>query len=131
MMQLRHQMEDLQQRNWILRFNYSNPEANFDRSKVFGRILQLVEIQDPRFLQAIEHVAGGRLANIVVIITNISRWTTNSLLNCFSRIRHLEAKMSLFCRIIRHSLRILMNMLLGGLKILPGLSGAKLFLPLS
>jgi chromosome segregation ATPase len=67
-MSLRHQIEDLQQRNWILRFNYSSPEPNFDRNKVFGRILQLIEVHDQRYLQAIEHVAGGRLANIVVII---------------------------------------------------------------
>jgi chromosome segregation ATPase len=35
---------------------------------VFGRILQLIEVPDHRYLQAIEHVAGGRLANIVVTI---------------------------------------------------------------
>ncbi|KAG8235123.1 hypothetical protein J437_LFUL014386, partial [Ladona fulva] len=51
---------------YSLHFHYKDPEPNFDRSKVKGLLCKLVKIKDPRFCNALETVAGGRLYNIAV-----------------------------------------------------------------
>ncbi|XP_071446433.1 structural maintenance of chromosomes protein 2 [Hetaerina americana] len=51
---------------YALRFNYTDPEPNFDRSRVKGLLCQLVKIKNRAFANALETVAGGRLYNIVV-----------------------------------------------------------------
>ncbi|UZJ57028.1 hypothetical protein CBS101457_006348 [Exobasidium rhododendri] len=49
-------------------FSYSDPEPNFDRSKVKGLVASLVELDEERskFSIALEICAGGRLYNVVV-----------------------------------------------------------------
>ena len=49
-----------------LDFNYSNPEPNFDRSKVKGLVAQLISVNKPEAMCALEVSAGGKLYNVVV-----------------------------------------------------------------
>ena len=49
-----------------LDFNYSNPEPNFDRSKVKGLVAQLISVNKPEAMVALEVSAGGKLYNVVV-----------------------------------------------------------------
>ncbi|XP_046391421.1 structural maintenance of chromosomes protein 2 [Ischnura elegans] len=54
------------QSRYSLNFRYSDPEPNFDRSKVKGFLCQLIKLKNPAFSNALEAVAGGRLYNIVI-----------------------------------------------------------------
>lgn len=47
-------------------FQYTNPEANFDRSRVKGRVVKLLELKDSTTATALEVVAGGKLWQVVV-----------------------------------------------------------------
>ena len=51
-----------------LDFSYSDPQPNFDRSKVKGLIATLISLPDKHFDKstALEIAAGGRLYNVVV-----------------------------------------------------------------
>ncbi|KAK3523280.1 hypothetical protein QTP86_028511 [Hemibagrus guttatus] len=49
-----------------LRFEYADPEKNWDRSKVKGLVANLFTVTDVCNATALEVVAGGRLYNIVV-----------------------------------------------------------------
>ena len=49
-----------------LRFEYADPEARFDRSRVKGPVARLVRVQDEGAMNALEVVAGGKLYSIVV-----------------------------------------------------------------
>jgi len=60
---------------------FRDPEVNFDRRKVKGRVIRLFSIENERFATALEQVAGGKLFNIIV-----DTETTSSLLlsrRCF------------------------------------------------
>jgi structural maintenance of chromosome 2 len=64
-----------------LEVNFRDPEPNFDRSKVSGRIIRNIQLKNPKYAKAIEQVAGGKLYNIIVDNEN----TSSILLNrkCF------------------------------------------------
>lgn len=49
-------------------FSYSDPEPNFDRSKVKGLVATLVHLDEANFKSstALEICAGGKLYNVVV-----------------------------------------------------------------
>ncbi|GFO37153.1 structural maintenance of chromosomes protein [Plakobranchus ocellatus] len=49
-----------------LKFEYKDPEKNFDRSKVSGLVCKLFEVKDPIHSTALEISAGGKLYNVVV-----------------------------------------------------------------
>ena len=44
---------------------YRDPEPNFNRSRVFGRVINLIKVKDPKYITALEFVAGGKLFNYV------------------------------------------------------------------
>jgi structural maintenance of chromosome 2 len=46
--------------------NYQNPEPNFDRSRVKGRMISLIRLNDPKYAKALEAGAGARLFSVVV-----------------------------------------------------------------
>ena len=46
-------------------FNYRDPEPNFDRRKVKGKVLRLFSITDEKYATALEQLAGARLYNVV------------------------------------------------------------------
>ena len=49
-----------------LRFEYADPEARFDRSRVKGPVARLVRVEDEGATNALEIVAGGKLYSVVV-----------------------------------------------------------------
>lgn len=59
--------------NPIFRLNYRDPEPNFDRRKVKGRVFQLITVNDPKFIKPLEAVAGGKLFQIIVDNENTSK----------------------------------------------------------
>jgi structural maintenance of chromosome 2 len=63
---------------------YRDPEQNFDRRKIKGRIIRLFTVDNDIYVTALEQLAGGRLYNIVT--DNES--TSGLLLNrkCFDRL---------------------------------------------
>lgn len=46
--------------------NYNLPEANFDRSKIKGRVIKLIKLKEEKYAKALESGAGSRLFSIVV-----------------------------------------------------------------
>ncbi|ESP01316.1 hypothetical protein LOTGIDRAFT_212851 [Lottia gigantea] len=56
----------LQSRFPHLNFEYSNPESNFDRSKVKGLVCKLIQVKNERTATSLEVAAGGKLYNVVV-----------------------------------------------------------------
>uniref|UniRef100_A0A671MPC1 Structural maintenance of chromosomes protein n=1 Tax=Sinocyclocheilus anshuiensis TaxID=1608454 RepID=A0A671MPC1_9TELE len=64
--QLRETYESLMGQFPNLRFEYTDPEKNWDRSKVKGLVANLFSVTDVSNATALEVVAGGRLYNIVV-----------------------------------------------------------------
>ena len=58
---------ELQQQN-ATRFvlNYTDPEPNFDRRKVVGRVIRLIRLSDRKYARALEAVSGGSLFSVVV-----------------------------------------------------------------
>eukprot|EP00357_Protocruzia_adherens_P001686 CAMPEP_0115043136 /NCGR_PEP_ID=MMETSP0216-20121206/46684_1 /TAXON_ID=223996 /ORGANISM="Protocruzia adherens, Strain Boccale" /LENGTH=988 /DNA_ID=CAMNT_0002425389 /DNA_START=429 /DNA_END=3392 /DNA_ORIENTATION=+ len=46
-------------------FEYRDPEINFDRRKVKGRLLRLFQFEDKQFALALENTAGGKLFQVV------------------------------------------------------------------
>ncbi|KAI5628196.1 structural maintenance of chromosomes protein 2, partial [Silurus asotus] len=63
---LREKYESFMGRFPNLRFEYSNPEKNWDPSKVKGLVANLFTVTDVCNATALEVVAGGRLYNVVV-----------------------------------------------------------------
>lgn len=47
-------------------FKYSDPNPNFDRRRVHGLVIKLINVKDPKVTTAIEVTAGGRLYQVVV-----------------------------------------------------------------
>ncbi|KAJ8247752.1 hypothetical protein GJAV_G00249880 [Gymnothorax javanicus] len=64
--QLRETYESLMAKFPNLRFEYTDPEKNWDRSKVKGLVANLITVSDVSNATALEVVAGGRLYNVVV-----------------------------------------------------------------
>ncbi|KAJ8336163.1 hypothetical protein SKAU_G00395060 [Synaphobranchus kaupii] len=63
---LRETYESLMAKFPNLRFEYIDPERNWDRSKVKGLVANLISVNDVCNATALEVVAGGRLYNVVV-----------------------------------------------------------------
>ncbi len=49
-----------------IEIQFRDPEHNFDRSKVKGRIIRSFNVDNERYATALEQVAGGKLFNIIV-----------------------------------------------------------------
>ncbi|KAG9342525.1 hypothetical protein JZ751_016530 [Albula glossodonta] len=64
--QLRETYESLMAKFPNLRFEYMDPEKNWDRNKVKGLVANLITVNDVSNATALEVVAGGRLYNVVV-----------------------------------------------------------------
>lgn len=58
--------EELGRQFHQLQFDYTDPEPNFDRRRVFGVVAKLFDLVDQKYATAIEVAAGGKLYNIVV-----------------------------------------------------------------
>ncbi|KAF3930799.1 hypothetical protein ABW20_dc0106524 [Dactylellina cionopaga] len=66
--ELQEQVEKLRRKVASIEFTYSDPVANFDRSKVKGLVAQLFSLSQDKYEAgtALEICAGGRLYNVVV-----------------------------------------------------------------
>ena len=60
---VRHQVDNLHAQYPNLDFQYNDPEPNFDRSKVLGVVAKLFTVKDPKFMVAIDAIAGGRVSS--------------------------------------------------------------------
>uniref|UniRef100_A0A674CMB3 Structural maintenance of chromosomes protein 2 n=1 Tax=Salmo trutta TaxID=8032 RepID=A0A674CMB3_SALTR len=63
---LRNTYESLMSRFPNLRFDYSDPERGWDRSRVKGLLANLITVSDVSYSTGLEVVAGGKLYNVVV-----------------------------------------------------------------
>ncbi|XP_036373086.1 structural maintenance of chromosomes protein 2 [Megalops cyprinoides] len=63
---LRETYESLMAKFPNLRFEYTDPEKNWDRNRVKGLVANLITVHDVGNATALEVVAGGRLYNVVV-----------------------------------------------------------------
>ncbi|XP_055770254.1 structural maintenance of chromosomes protein 2-like, partial [Salvelinus fontinalis] len=63
---LRNTYEGLMSRFPNLRFDYSDPERGWDRSRVKGLLANLITVSDVSYSTGLEVVAGGKLYNVVV-----------------------------------------------------------------
>ncbi|KAK2569628.1 Structural maintenance of chromosomes protein 2 [Acropora cervicornis] len=64
--ELRMKVETLEAKFPNLKFEYVDPEANFDRNKVKGLVAQLIQVKDASTATGLEVTAGGKLYNVVV-----------------------------------------------------------------
>lgn len=66
--QLLEQRDRLKSRVAGIDFSYSDPEPNFDRSRVKGLVASLIDLKEEnhKYSTALEICAGGRLYNVVV-----------------------------------------------------------------
>ncbi|KAF3310869.1 Structural maintenance of chromosomes protein 2 [Orbilia oligospora] len=66
--QIQEQIDKLRRKVASIEFTYSDPVANFDRSKVKGLVAQLFSLSQDKYEAgtALEICAGGRLYNVVV-----------------------------------------------------------------
>lgn len=63
---LSNSLRDIFMSNRGLSLSYEDPEINFDKRKVKGRVMSLFSVKESKFYRALEKIAGGRLFNIVV-----------------------------------------------------------------
>jgi len=63
---LRTKVETLEAKFPNLQFDYKDPEAGFNRSKVKGLVAQLIHVKDVSTATGLEVTAGGKLYNVVV-----------------------------------------------------------------
>lgn len=63
---LRTKVETLEAKFPNLQFEYRDPEAGFNRSKVKGLVAQLIHVKDVSTATGLEVTAGGKLYNVVV-----------------------------------------------------------------
>lgn len=63
---MKSKVEGMEYRHPRLNFQYTDPEKNFDRSKVRGVAAKLFSVKDQEFCQGLTIAAGGKLYNIVV-----------------------------------------------------------------
>ena len=62
----RQQNEILSKCNQRVEIQYRDPEPNFDRKKIYGRVIKNFKVKDPKYIRALEKAAGGKLYNIIV-----------------------------------------------------------------
>ena len=62
----RQQNEILTKCNQRIEIQYRDPEPNFNRKRIYGRVIKNFRVKDPKFIRAIEKAAGGKLYNIIV-----------------------------------------------------------------
>ena len=62
----RQQNEILSKCNQRVEIQYCDPEPNFNRKKIFGRVIKNFKVKDPKYIRALEKAAGGKLYNVIV-----------------------------------------------------------------
>ena len=62
----RQQNEILTKCNQRVEIQYRDPEPNFDRKKIYGRVIKNFRVKDPKYIRALEKAAGAKLYNVIV-----------------------------------------------------------------
>ncbi len=62
----RQQNEILSKCNQRVEIQYRDPEPNFNRKKIYGRVIKNFRVKDPKYIRALEKAAGGKLYNVIV-----------------------------------------------------------------
>jgi len=60
------QVDTFEARNSNLQFEYSDPEPNFQRSKIKGLVCKLIKIKDMKYATSLQIAAGAKLYNVIV-----------------------------------------------------------------
>lgn len=63
---IQNKMSDLIGNNRNFTLEYNDPERNFDRKKILGRVYSLISLNEEKYAKALDKVAGMKLFNIVV-----------------------------------------------------------------
>ena len=63
-----------------LRFDYTDPEKNFDRRRVHGLVCKLVQVKDTANATALEVTAGGKVSLRILEVCSLMRMTLTSLI---------------------------------------------------
>lgn len=64
--QLREKVDQFESRYPQTRFEYRNPESNFNTKSVKGIVCKLISVKDKKAAYALEVAAGGKLYNVIV-----------------------------------------------------------------
>jgi structural maintenance of chromosome 2 len=62
----RQQNEILSKCNQRVEIQYRDPEPNFNKKKIYGRVIKNFRVKDPKYIRALEKAAGGKLYNVIV-----------------------------------------------------------------
>ena len=62
----RQQNEILSKCNQRIEIQYRDPEPNFNRKRIYGRVIKNFRVKDPKYIRALEKAAGGKLYNVIV-----------------------------------------------------------------
>ena len=62
----RQQNDILTKCNQRIEIQYRDPEPNFNRKKIYGRVIKNFRVKDPKYIRALEKAAGGKLYNVIV-----------------------------------------------------------------
>lgn len=65
-----------------VKFEYSDPTDDFDRSRVKGLVSRLIKLKDVHAATALEVTAGGKLYNVSCLLLLSLRVSTNQQLGC-------------------------------------------------
>ncbi len=81
-MQLSHRINSIFQSDYAFSTNFRDPEPNFDRRRVKGRVFELIQPIEEKYIKALDQVAGSKLKNIIVDNEHTSKLLMKK--NCFS-----------------------------------------------
>ncbi|XP_029659845.1 structural maintenance of chromosomes protein 2 [Formica exsecta] len=70
---LREKLDQFELRHPQTRFEYQNPEPNFNAKSVKGIVCKLISIKDKKAAYALEVAAGGKLYNVIVDTESTSK----------------------------------------------------------
>ena len=62
----RKQNEILSKCNQRVEVQYRDPESNFNRKKIYGRVIKNFKVKDQKYIRALEKAAGAKLYNVIV-----------------------------------------------------------------
>lgn len=62
----KHKINEVLHHSRFFNLSYTDPERNFDRSKIKGRVIMLFNVSNQNYAKALDKIAGLRLFNIVV-----------------------------------------------------------------
>ena len=62
----RKQNEILSKCNQRVEVQYRDPESNFNRKKIYGRVIKNFRVKDQKYIRALEKAAGAKLYNVIV-----------------------------------------------------------------